>query len=56
MMLFAIVLITIGHSKSKKIAIARGQAPHYCHILFTGIVVVVMAIIQSKRALFGISH
>jgi hypothetical protein len=53
MMLFAIVLITIGNSKSKKIALPQGK--HRAIAIFFGlaILVIVVAIIQSKRGFLG---
>ncbi len=55
MMLFAIVLVTIGHSKSKKIQLPQGK--HRIVAIFYGLalLVVIVAIIQSKRPFFGIT-
>nr|WP_067059297.1 cytochrome B [Mucilaginibacter sp. L294] len=56
MMLFAIVLITIGHSKSKKIVLPEGKHRTIAIFYILALVVIAVAIIQSKRAFFGISH
>lgn len=55
MMLFAIVLITIGNSKSKKIILPQGK--HRTIAIFFGlaVLVIVIAIVQSKRPFFGIT-
>lgn len=55
MMIFAIVLITIGHSKSKKAALP--EAKHRAIAIFYGlaVLVIVVAIIQSKRPFFAIT-
>ncbi|RKR81717.1 hypothetical protein BDD43_1867 [Mucilaginibacter gracilis] len=55
MMLFAIVLITIGHSRSKKAVLP--ELKHRAVLIFYGLalLVVIVAIIQSHRSLFGIS-
>lgn len=56
MMLFAIVLITIGHSKSKKIVLPESKHRTIAIFYSLAFLVVVIAIIQSKRSFFGISH
>ena len=56
MMLFAIVLITIGHSKSKKIVLPEGKHRTIAIFYSLAFLVVVIAIVQSKRSFFGISH
>ncbi|GGH11569.1 cytochrome B [Mucilaginibacter phyllosphaerae] len=56
MMLFAIVLITIGHSKSKKIILPEGKHRIIAIFYSLAILLIVVAIIQSKRSFFGISH
>ena len=55
MMIIALVLITIGHSKSKKAVLP--QAKHKAILIFYGIafVIVLVAIIQSHRPMLGIS-
>jgi len=55
MMIFAIVLITIGHSKSKKALLP--EAKHRAIAIFytLAVVVIVVAIIQSKRPFFAIT-
>jgi len=56
MMIFAIALITIGHSKSKKETTAQGKHRYIALMYILGVVVIVAAIVQSQRPLFGISH
>jgi len=55
MMIFAIILITIGHSKSKKAILP--EAKHRAIAIFytLAVVVIVVAIIQSKRPFFAIT-
>ena len=55
MMIFAIVLITIGHSKSKKAVLP--EAKHRAIAIFYTLaaIIVVVAIIQSKRPFFAIT-
>jgi len=55
MMIFAIVLITIGHSRSKKLTLP--EAKHRAVFIFYGLalLVVVVAILQSHRGLFGMA-
>ncbi len=55
MMIFAIILITIGHSRSKKAILP--EAKHRSIFIFyaLALLVIVVAIIQSHRPLFGIS-
>ncbi len=56
MMIFAIVLITIGHARSKRIVAPAGK--HRAIAIFYGLalLVIVLAIIQSMRPFFGVSH
>ena len=55
MMIFAIALITIGHSKSKKAVLP--EAKHRAVFIFYGLalLIVVVAIVQSHRPFFGVS-
>lgn len=55
MMIFAVILLTIGHSRSKKAADALNK--HRSIFVFYGlaILVVLLAIYQSGRPLFGMS-
>ena len=55
MMLFAVILITIGHSKSKKAIDALNK--HRAIALFYGLalLVILLAIYQSGRPIFGSS-
>jgi hypothetical protein len=55
MMLIAIALITIGHSKSKKITLAEGKHKTIAIFYTLALAIVVAAIILSKRGLLGIS-
>jgi hypothetical protein len=53
MMLFSLVLITIGHGRAKRAVEAANK--HRAILLFYGLalVVVMVAIMQSGRPLFG---
>lgn len=55
MMIFAIVLITVGYSRSKKAILP--EAKHRAIVIFylLAVVVILAAIIQSHRPLLGIS-
>jgi uncharacterized membrane protein SirB2 len=55
MMIFAIVLITIGHSKSKKATLP--EAKHRAIAIFYGlaVLIIIVAIIQSKRPFLAIT-
>jgi cytochrome bd-type quinol oxidase subunit 2 len=55
MMLFAIVLITIGHSRSKKATLPEAKHRAIAIFYFLAAVVVVVAIIQSQRPFLGIT-
>jgi hypothetical protein len=56
MMIFAIVLITIGHIRSKKVLLPAGK--HRTIAIFYGLalLVIILAIVQSMRPFFGVSH
>lgn len=56
MMIFAIVLITIGHSKSKKASLPSEKHRVIALFYLLALVTVVVAIIQSHRPFFGMSH
>jgi membrane protein DedA with SNARE-associated domain len=56
MMVFAIVLITIGHSKSKKVLAPVGKHRTIAIYYSLALLVIVLAIIQSMRPFFGVSH
>lgn len=56
MMIFAIALITVGHSKSKKETTDVGKHRYIALMYILGVVVIIAAIVQSQRPLFGISH
>jgi uncharacterized membrane protein len=56
MMIIAIALITIGHSRSKKAAtpVAKHRAVAVFYLL--GAIVIVVAIVQSHRSLLGMTQ
>jgi cytochrome bd-type quinol oxidase subunit 2 len=56
MMIFAIVLITIGHSRSKKAALPEAKHRAIAIFYILAVVVIVAAIAQGHRPLFGITH
>lgn len=56
MMIFAIVLITIGHSRSKKVALPEAKHRAIAIFYILAVVVIVAAIAQAHRPLFGITH
>lgn len=56
MMIFAIVLITVGHSKSKKATLPGEKHRVIALFYLLAFVTVVVAIIQSHRPLLGMSH
>jgi hypothetical protein len=53
MMLFAVVLFTVGHSKSKKVSEAAAKHRTIAIFYGLGILVVIVAILQSGRPLVG---
>ena len=55
MMLFAIVLITIGHSRSKKAVLHDAKFRAIAISYSLALLVIVVAILQSHRPLFGAS-
>jgi hypothetical protein len=55
MMIFAIALITIGHSRSKKAAAPESKHRAIAIFYILAVVVIVAAIVQSQRPLFGIT-
>jgi len=55
MMLFAIVLITIGHSKSKKATLPEAKHRAIAIFYILAVLIIVVAIIQSKRPFFAIT-
>lgn len=55
MMIFAIILITIGHSKSKKALLPEGKHRAIAIFYTLAVVVIIVAIIQSKRPFFAIT-
>jgi uncharacterized membrane protein len=55
MMLFAIVLITIGHSKSKKATLPEAKHRAIAIFYLLAVIIIVVAIIQSKRPFFAIT-
>lgn len=55
MMLFAIILITIGHSRSKKAVLPEAKHRAVAIFYILALVVIVAAIVLAKRPLFGIT-
>lgn len=55
MMLFAIVLITIGHSKSKKATLPALKHRAIAIFYILAVLVIIVAILQSKRPFFAIT-
>ncbi|RYZ94926.1 MAG: cytochrome B [Sphingobacteriaceae bacterium] len=55
LMFFAIALITVGHGKSKKILVAEGKHRAIAIFYSLAVLVIILAIIQSKRPFFGIT-
>jgi len=56
MMIFAIILITIGHSRSKKAAVPEAKHRAIAIFYILAVVIIVAAIAQGHRPLFGITH
>jgi len=56
MMIFAIVLITIGHARSKRVLAPAGKHRTIAIFYLLALLVIVLAIIQSMRPFFGVSH
>ncbi len=55
MMLFAIILITVGHARSKRITLPEGKHRVIAIYYLLAVVVILAAIVQSHRPLLGIS-
>ncbi len=55
MMILALVLITIGHSRSKKALQAADKHRSIAIFYGLGIIVIIVAIMQSGRGLFGMT-
>jgi len=55
-MIIAIVLITVGHSKSKKAALPEGKNKAIAVFYTLALVIVIVTIILAKRGLFGMTH
>ena len=56
MMIFAIVLITIGHSRSKKLVLPEAKHRAVAIFYILALLVIALAIVQSQRGLFGMSQ
>jgi membrane protein DedA with SNARE-associated domain len=54
-MIIAVILITIGHSKSKKIALPEGKHKTIAIYYTLALVIIIATIILSKRGLLGMS-
>jgi hypothetical protein len=55
-MIIAIVLITVGHSKSKKAALPEGKNKAIAVFYTLALVIIIVTIILAKRGLFGMTH
>ncbi len=55
MMIIAIVLITIGHSRSKKIVMPEGKHKTIAIYYILALLVIIIAIISSHRSLIGMT-
>ncbi|MGZ3945689.1 MAG: cytochrome B [Mucilaginibacter sp.] len=55
-MIIAIVLITVGYSKSKKAALPEGKNKAIAVFYTLALVIVIVTIILAKRGLFGMTH
>jgi len=53
MMIFAIVLITVGHSKSKKLVLPERKHRIIAIYYLLALLVIVLAIVQSQRGLLS---
>jgi cytochrome bd-type quinol oxidase subunit 2 len=56
MMIFAIVLITVGHSRSKKATTPETKHKAIAIFYIVAVLVIVVAIVQSHRPLLGMSN
>jgi hypothetical protein len=56
MMIFAIVLITVGHSRSKKLVLPEAKHRSVAIYYILALLVIVLAIIQSQRPLLGMGQ
>jgi uncharacterized membrane protein len=56
MMLVALLLITIGHSRSKKATTPEAKHKAIAIFYVLAVVVIVVAILQSGRGLLGMTH
>ena len=56
MMVIAVALITIGHSKTKKLQEALAKHRTVAIFFSLALIVIIAAIVQSGRPLFGMTH
>jgi len=56
MMIFAIALITVGHIRSKKVLAPTAKHRTIAIFYLLALLVIVLAIVQSMRPFFGVSH
>jgi NADH:ubiquinone oxidoreductase subunit H len=56
MMIFAIALITYGHIRSKRIVLPEAKHRIIAIYYTLALIIIILAIIQSHRPFFGISH
>jgi hypothetical protein len=55
MMIIALILITVGHSRSKKIADSAGKHRTIAIFYGLGVIIVIAALLQSGRGVFGMT-
>ncbi len=56
MMIIAILIITIGYSRSKKIDLPRKKHRAVALFYLAAVLIIVAAVMQSHRPFFGITH
>jgi cytochrome bd-type quinol oxidase subunit 2 len=56
MMIFAIILITVGHSRSKKLILPETKHRAIAIFYSLAILIIIVAIVQSHRPFIGVTH
>ncbi len=56
MMVFAIILITVGHARSKRIVLPEGKHRAIAIFYSLALLVIILAIVQSHRPLIGVTR
>ena len=56
MMIIAVVLVTIGHSRSKKAVMSKDKHRTIAIFYLVAILVIITAVMQSHRPLLGMTH